>query len=229
MHVWVVWCDANVLSKTAPYEIPTSTAMNIRAAINYDFTINPKKIITESERPDLEGANTSDVPNKDKNHVIKGTTLAGGATLKWDMSRQVRIKILNPHQYPVSALSPVTGTLWSGQPSPNPTTPELYPQNSPAEGNDDTGVNDEINNPYTNNGMLSSSDNPAAGMLHATGDDDETFERRYHFLEFARLNLGQSWFTISDHKPWRVHYKFKRTNGQWKNSSSELQEDNSSW
>ncbi len=235
MHVWVVWANDPVVGSISPFESinnPSFTA--ITAVLDFAFEIKPAEIILDAERPDLSGAKTAgaDVPNKDKKHVSSGVSLENGANLKWDVSRQVRVKINNPHLYPVTALTSVSGHLWTGQPT-NETIPEVYPTN-PVEGNDDASSGDEKNNPYDNNTKVTSSDIPRTTMRNSTGIDGNIFTWKFHFKEFVRLNLGKKWYRVSNQKLWRVHYEFKKVSGIWRNNddnnkTSTLQFDNADW
>jgi hypothetical protein len=115
--------------------------------------------------------------------------------------------------------------LWTGQPVAT-ATPESYPSD-PALGNDDTTTTDpENNDPYTNGGKIDAHDEPTTTMRNSTGANGDTFERRYHFIEFLRLNLGSQWLRISDDYPWRVHFKYKRVGGVWTDDGSDEAQDN---
>ncbi|MBK8538394.1 MAG: hypothetical protein IPL59_26965 [Candidatus Competibacteraceae bacterium] len=89
-------------------------------------------------------------------------------------------------------------------------------------GNDDAGVLDENNDPYTapNIGKLLGSDTPSRGILHSSGANGNTVEWRIHFMEFTRLEINRKWYLISDYIPWRVHYKLKKESGKWKDNAS---------
>lgn len=225
MNVWVVWCDATTVTTSGPTETVDTSITSIRPTIDYSFTVQPARIITDAERPDLSGSNTADVPNKNKAHFVSGNPLSGGASLKWDASRQVRAKILNPHLY--ATLPPVAGHLWNGQPAAT-TTPESYPTN-PLEGNDDSGTGDENNNPYGNSGIITSHDGPQFYLPFSTGTDNQTFTVQFHFQEFVRLNLGANWYAVSDHHLWRTHFNFKKISGKWRNNGSVIEQNNSGW
>ncbi len=137
--------------------------------------------------------------------------------------------MLNPHLYTKNQLPKVSGHLFDGQPAATD-IPEAYP-GSGVIGNDDQGTGDpEDNNPYTTDvGELKGKDSPTTTMRHSIGSDSDTFERRYHFTEFARLELGTTWYRISDSVSWRAHYKFKRVSGSWTDDGSLGQANNSGW
>jgi hypothetical protein len=95
------------------------------------------------------------------------------------------------------------------------------------EGNDDTtDATDEINDPYGNSGKLIAADNPGIGIAHSAGSDNDTYELRLHFREFARLEIAGTWYRISDYFLWKYHIKFKKVAGKWINDGSAITNDN---
>ena len=80
----------------------------------------------------------------------------------------------------------------------------------PVIGNDDIGTVDEDNDPYTNGGTLRSSDNPKRGFSLEGGNVGDTYMSRLWFQEFARLQIGNRWFFISDPLLWRVEFHFMK-------------------
>jgi len=235
---WVVWATGSTptFSKSTQSIIFTTgdgtsgPGLNIIFTVsNLIFTIAPSTIITDSDRPNLAGAHSESVPGGTQTHVISGSTLSGGAVNKWDESRRVRFKVLNPHLYTKNQLPKVTGTYYDNQPVATD-IPDNYPSNV-LIGNDDTHTGDEDNDPYNNPnvGKLIGSDTPSNPMRHSTGSDNDTYEERYHFGEFARLELGSKWYRISDFINWRTHFKYKRVNGQWTDDGSSAAADNSEW
>jgi len=222
--VWVVWSTATAVEH--PIQI-APVMFFAQGTGGYDFTFNvlPAAIITDADRPNLGGQNSTPVPGASQIHVLDGDTLAGGADKKWDASRQIRVKILNPHLYPPSQLPAASGPIWDNQPVAVD-VPEDYPTD-PTIGNDDTTTGDpENNDPYNNNGKVTSVDNVGVTMLHSTGVEDDTFERRLHFTEFLRVNLGDQWYRASDAELWRSHFKFKRDANVWRDDGSTQARDN---
>ena len=229
--VWVIWSRINVTATRAPSTPANAGGFSVSAGIDHSFTITPRSIITDADRPALDGPRTAAVPGAAQTHVISGSTLAGGAgdpiaaSHKWDASRQIRVKILNPHLYPPAQLSVVAGHLWTGQPIAV-TEPEAYPAND-ALGNDDTTDGDpENNDPYNNGGVVTGTDDPIMSIVNTTGADGDTFERRYHFREFLRVNLDTRWYRASDFSLWRFHGRYRRTGGAWTNNGSLFARDN---
>ncbi|HEX4568431.1 MAG TPA: OmpA family protein [Vicinamibacterales bacterium] len=222
--VWVIWSKITVTATRNPTTPPSGGSLAITAGIDHTFTIDPPTIITDADRPALNGPRTAAVPGAALTHVISGNTLANGATNKWDASRQIQMKILNPHLYSVAQLAPVAGHLWTGQPVAT-AIPENYPANG-ALGNDDTTTTDETNDPYANGGVCTATDDPQMVIAHGTGSNGDTFETRFQFHEFLRVNLDTQWYRASDFSLWRFHARFRRAAGAWTNNGSTFARDN---
>ncbi len=237
---WVVWSTG-----TPPTSFPT-TMMGLSDIRNGDqtqgpgmaveveadsfvFTISPSSITDlDSDIPDLRGSHNGEVPGESLTHVVTGSTLAGGADKKWDISRRIRVKILNPHLYTQDDLEDVPGHMYDNQPA-SVDVPEDYP-GSDVIGNDDTSVVYEDNNPYESNvGKLTSYDAPRVPIRHSTGSNGDTFEVRFHYQEFARLQLDSTWYPISGPVSWRAHFKYERMLGLWKDDGSDGAANNSGW
>ena len=222
--VWVIWSRITVTATRNPTTPASAGSLAITAGIDHSFAIDPAAIITDADRPALNGARTAPVPGAALTHVVSGNTLANGATNKWDASRQIRMKILNPHLYTVAQLPPVAGHMWAGQPVAT-ATPENYPANG-ALGNDDTHTGDETNDPYANGGVCTATDDPLMLLAHSTGSNGDTFETRFQFHEFLRVNLDSQWYRASDFSLWRFHARFRRVSGAWTNNGSTFARDN---
>lgn len=228
--VWVVW--ATGVSNNRPLEIAEREDVTsyISADWDFEFTIQPIAVVADSDHPDLSGSNAENPPGGEKLHLIDNDPLSEGVDKKWDVSRQSRSKVFNPFLYPKSQLSEIQGTYYDNQPIAID-IPDLFPDN-PAEGNDDSATNDEINDPYNSahSGKLSSVDNPCCVMKNATGKTMDTFEERYQFREFARVELNGVWYRVSDYVRWRVHYKFERRyvggGSIWCNNGSDQAQNN---
>jgi hypothetical protein len=100
-------------------------------------------------------------------------------------------------------------------------------------GNDDSDPTDEVpTDPYTNGGKLHSDDVPSRMLSDSTGNEGNSIEFKLYFREFARLQLGNTWFRISDFYPWRADFKLKKVNTGtsrgpiWKDDGSILATDN---
>jgi outer membrane protein OmpA-like peptidoglycan-associated protein len=224
--VWVIWsraCVVETRAVTTPAEAGFA-GLVITAGIDHFFQILPTAIILDADRPALNGPRTAPVPGAALTHLITGAPLGGGAPNKWDASRQIRMKVLNPHLYPVAQLPAVVGHIWNGQPAAT-TIPENYPANDTI-GNDDGHPGDEKNDPYTNCGVVTAKDNPRMSLANTTGANGDTFEMRFQFREFLRVNLGPNWYRASDVSLWRFHPRFRRAGGVWTNNGSTFARDN---
>lgn len=231
LHLWVVWCD--ITSKTTPNETgDQGTFFLVKMGYEFTHTIKPATLITAVDRPDLSGANTTSVPPAGgKNYA--GNALSGGATKKWDSSRRIRQKTLNPSSVALPGDASFHDNFHN---FPSVSDGDGRPGGAGAisfrdwlvAGNDDAGVGDEDNNPYTapHTGKLWGIDTPSRGILHSAGADGNTVEWRLHFQEFARLEINGKWYLISDFYPWRVHYKLKKVSGKWKDNGSSRATDN---
>lgn len=210
MRVWIVWSSITG-GVASPVVTPitsgtTRIGTRISASFSSSATIQPAEIITDANRPDLSGAGSN--PPGTTNSC--GASLAGGVINKWDMSRRVTIR------------SNATVTL----PSACVDNTDNYPTD-PAVGNDDAGVGDENDDPYSNSGKVSSVDQPTRARVESVGVVGDTYETQLWFQEFARLQLGSTWVVISDPLSWRVDFKFIRVaGGFWDNSGSTSANDN---
>jgi len=231
LNVWIVWCD---ITSTDATNNTGDKGTYFLVSMGYEFThtIKPATIITAADRPDLSGANATSVPPAGGlNHA--GNPLTGGATKKWDSSRKIRKKTLNPSSVPLIGGASFHGNYHN---YPSMSDGDGRPGGAGAvsfmdwlvAGNDDAGVGDEDNNPYTapHAGKLWGIDTPSRAVRHTAGADGNTVEWRLHFQEFARLEIKGKWYLISDYYPWRVHYKLKKVSGKWRNNGSSKATDN---
>jgi hypothetical protein len=212
LRVWVVWAtttSANVAINPTNgfFGSPPAAGREITGGYSFTHTIQPSTIITDSNRPNFSGAKAADPPGG--NHpVFINDPLANGANKKWDNTRQVRAKILNPANI-------------SSNDTPQPPLINIpnYPTDE-VEGNDDRSPNEETNDPYANNQTLTGYDSPNSGVTHRAGSDGDTYEERLHFREFVRLEIQGVWHRISDYYLWKTHFKFIKVNGSWENNGT---------
>lgn len=211
MRVWVVWVtitstDLPIQHSSALSGNPPGPASAVRGGYNFTHTIQPIELISDSDRPDFSGSNEVAVPAG--THPFNGQSLIGGADRKWDVSRQIRFKIVNPSQ--ISHLDTSTANQ-NSFPADSPN----YPAND-VLGNDDTHTSDpENNDPYSNSGRLTGVDSPIGAICHRAGIDGDSFEYRYQFREFTRLEIEKVWMRVSDFYLWRIHLKWTKVNGGW--------------
>ncbi len=258
MHVWVVWCDPPTLTGGnfsfeqyyAPLIVNNIVVGQTHAGARWKidsnvpwkfvYTIQPAEICDTSvdERPDLEGDSINPVPG-DRNNNLHSTNPANGvadnAINKWDVSRQMQIRILNPDMISKSAQE-TTGSNWyEGQPDAN-RVPVPFPTN-PVEGNDDPPSVDEDTNPYQAHqgqdldhdaGQISSIDAPAFIVKQAWGVAAYRYGVEANFREFCRLEIfdgarttGKFWFKISDNFSWHhyLHAIYADPPSEWQNDN----------
>jgi hypothetical protein len=203
---WVVWSTASSSANPIYKELQEARKI-VSGGYDVIHTISPADIITQSDRPDLSGpksSNPPNVPSGDTGVANKGVSLAGGADKKWDSSRQIRRRVVNPDSIVFDpALHDITKY----------TTYLNYPSDDVC-GNDDKTADDEYNDPYTvpYAGAVCGEDAPQRTPYHSEGNLNNTFEIRNHMRAFARLNIGGKWYRISDWYLWKVHFKFKKQN-----------------
>jgi hypothetical protein len=217
LRVWVVWATIATTDIPITYTEPTNLAgagpgAFITGGFNFTHTIRPTAVITDADRPNLSGPKTVDPPGG--NHPLTGAPLSGGANRKWDNSRQIRAKILNPNSLPNTAFA-----------QPAPVAVAAFPAGD-VTGNDDRTPNDETNDPYTNGGLLTGSDSPGMGIDNSAGANGDTWERRLNFREFTRVELAGTWHRCSDFFPWRIYVKFRKAGGKWVDNGTDKATDN---
>ncbi len=227
LRVWVIWSTIAVSNAPQINSVPnvgtgnpTGPALFLETTYDFIHTILPASFtdVNEGDRVYLGNANVTPPPGN--LHPLYKVTLTGGAHKKWDASRQIRFKLLNPNNISIMEtgfypFSPVNDLL-------------SYPSNL-TEGNDDFAVGDEFgNDPYFGNShALNNTDTVGAGIKHIAGNNGDTYEIRFHFNEFTRLEIEGIWQRISDPLPWKVHYIWRKVNGQWIDDGSFTSEDNS--
>lgn len=184
------------------------TSLCIWATINNDAEIFPKSIITDADRPNLAGASSVAVPGG-TSPCLGG--LAGGATLRWDFSRQTNISF-EPKFAGVCVNT-------------------AFPGNN-AEGNDDTNVADEMNDPYAGGtiafngravaaGFVGDTDAPKDPLNDAQGVPGDTDFMTATFREFVRLEYHKTWWLISHRPTWGIDFRaIKNAAGHWQDNGS---------
>jgi hypothetical protein len=228
VSVWAIWCTVIGKPDTDPSVVQaqrTDGGRALEVAVRWTFYhwIQPVEIITLADRPALHGRNASPVPQAHTN--LDGVSLARGATLIWDASRQIKAKVIDPRGVVPRAAA---------------TQLDDYPDDD-AEGNDDIHVGDEDNDPYPNRdgtrrrrpgaamfcpAYLWSCDRPSLELQNAWGADGATVERRLHFREFTRVELGGKWYRVSDFFPWRFHIRLRHAGGRWQDDNSITEANN---
>jgi hypothetical protein len=238
MHVWVVWCDPPTVTPATAVFVQNYVPLIVGNIVigqthvgaqwtcttpwKFVYTIQPEEIcdLNESDRPDLEGARFNQPPGHSNTHTSNPTNgVADSAANKWDVSRQMQIRILNPNSISKTAQESTGSNWYAGQPAAND-VPVPFPTN-PVEGNDDPPIADEDTNPYqTRQGQdlahgknqMSSKDFPFFGVGQSWGAANFKYGVEANFREFCRLEIydgarttGKFWFKISDDHTWH-HY-----------------------
>jgi hypothetical protein len=228
--VWVVWADATT-READPLNVyfqsnqdKTTTRIVLGKLINHwfvekahqktIFTISPESIITDDDRPDFQSGKPSaapSVPDSETNVHRAGLDLSKGANAKWDVSRQIRIRVIKPEELDLSAYKAIDG-------EPGYATKADWPSGQ-LMGNDDRGdpVGRESNDPYRDapfTATLTNFDAPLAALDSRDGAIDNIVEKRMQFIDFARLNINGNWFRISDDYDWHANFKFKKVSEQ---------------
>jgi len=196
LPVWIVWANFDVLSLypiTVQIGYKSTNGKNLAVATQMKIKmrclvqISPINIITSSDIPDLSGTYSVITPG-------------GKAEYKWDTSRQIAKRVYQPSP-PIQFYPPIMDTDFP---------------NDPLNGNDDlflssiTGYYEE-NNPYNDYpqiGTLQDVDSIEIMVPALRGSDiGSEFEHKIWFKEFVRLQIGDNWYLISEHKPYRIDFK----------------------
>ena len=255
MNVWVVWSDITTVNdgvagkgfftqedeqglKYARWWVVPNPANGRK----FKCVIKPALIITDNDRPALNGQKNKLVPGEQKQFVIDPNTVADEAENKWDMSRRFLIKVKNSGGILKGQLGQPTALFVNqpenvGDPIIAVDTPVQLPQN-PVEGNDDPPFpegagKDEATDPYQARneggqkaglnhqiGEMASFDSPQHIVLNSWGVDDREYGMTFNYQEFARVELwdseregGKFWFRISDYLNWHHALEAKYTSG----------------
>jgi hypothetical protein len=244
VNVWIVSATGAIINDRMP-----TTRFNHDAAVpaidgtqgagasitldqfyRFRFSIQPGSITDgTADVPNLTGGKDSNGDNQlgDRSST-SGVPLANGAAARWDVSRRVQYHLLNPNLIPYGKMAAGFGLLYQGEPQF-----DLVTVNFPASwviGNDDTGVQDEDNNPYAISdrverehsiGEISSLDGPNLRIPDSGGQEGFTFQEQDLFQEFARVQIGGTWYLIAEPVSWHVTMKVVYHSGQWNDNGSE--------
>ncbi len=227
---WIIWVTSSAAAVNIPSPVPIGgTSTPVSGGYDFTFTIIPATMVvanpTTVDIPDLTGINTTDPPDVTVGDVgvyQTGFDLSDGANLKWDVSRRMKQKIINPNGIPFDT---------NGNHTPRFYQNFLNYPSSDIVGNDDAHDTDETNNPYTGGGRITSTDTPTSAPQHVEGNLGDTFDLRDHFGEFARVELDGNWYRISDYHDWRIHFIFEKIldgagNEVWSDDGSLIEENN---
>ncbi|HEY3898259.1 MAG TPA: hypothetical protein VGM54_06585 [Chthoniobacter sp.] len=228
LHVWIVWVTFqavitgnSIIDSTETLGVQSHrdpADYSVHAGIDWIGTIYPPTIITGSERPAIEKQQRQNIPGAKVIPKADGgvpstdtsnTDKSGRSFSGWDVSRR------NASRSAIGA-NLANGPGWN------------YPINDPLYGNDDKGVKDEDDDPYHADigtvGQIVSNDYPGTEFQDNWSSspssnnppvDGDRYRAYRWFQEFARVQLGNTWFLCSDYKPWRFWFFLIRQNGQW--------------
>jgi len=235
-RAWVVWAtitgsvdraDITPLTKTLSIG-PNGTVVRIGTAMRTPFrsqaTISPIEIITDSDRPDLEGPNTVAPPG---GLDMCKNDLSSGAKAKWDIAQRVATVVTSTATDPAFVPGKNIDCLAQNESFP------LDPVVANDDFGDSPGPGPEIDNPYdpATLGQLLLHDRPLAQLTLLGGQVGDTLVADHFFQVFVRLQLGNTWAVISDPFPWRVEWRFKKkqvTEALWNldlNDDGDLKDD----
>jgi hypothetical protein len=213
MDVWVTWATIET-TDASPYMRAPSIAdpkiIKLRGQIDYKFTCQPSEMFDLSANvPNLASKNTVDPPGGV--HPWTQDPLKNGADIKYDASRQFKVTT-------VCSVASYHNQLQA-------TGPDVldFPQLA-TEGNDDPNTIGETP-PYRPRGTkasMSESDHPFVELTHSKGIAGATFEEVVHFKEFARVQIGNSWYVCSDPLSSKLTLKAKHENGKWIDNNSQF-------
>lgn len=241
INVWVVWADTEVVQSLqnpvfgAGYYSGAGVTDPAKAW-QFKFKIKPVELFSQNpaaDLPKLDGSADSDPPGNGNPYFVTehlNLTDESGDTapFKWDVSRQVEIKVFNNpsgDQVPLAKFVQDYSFLKAGQPAAE-TNPILYPADA-AQGNDDPNkqkgipIKDENSDPYKaiaeNNGLdheigeITSFDSPVFSPFVSEPASGSAMVQIANFREFARLEIkGGStnqqnptdWYRVSDYIDW---------------------------
>jgi len=213
LNVWVTWATVESTGDSPFMRLPSNAdpaIIKLKGEIHYRFTCKPTEMFDlTADVPDLAANKSVDPPGG--LHPWSHQPLKDGADIKYDASRQVKVYTIcsdNNYQNEMQA-----------------STPDVlnFPQLE-TEGNDDGNTIGETR-PYPLTGPTASmleSDRPFVELMHSKGSAGATFEEVAHFREFARVQIGNSWYMCSDPFLSKLTLKAKHQNGKWVDNGSDF-------
>jgi hypothetical protein len=230
--VWVTWAYLSAQSSTdgqtplmmAPQDV-FSPPPNSAVAVGYKFSgkllwryvCEPTEMFNlTSDVPDFTQAPTVPAPGI---HPWTGASLAPGAALRYDASRQVRVVARSND-------STIDQLLHDGRPDI-----ATYPSDA-IEGNDDPDLGAETfpYQPLGTTAVLSDADYPNIELLNSIGSSNPsaTIFELAQFRQFARVQIGAKWYLCSDYGLTELTRKLRRDNGRWIDDGSTFVPGNNS-
>jgi hypothetical protein len=219
-NVWVTW--ANIATEdSTPQMLPATsdaTQLTLKGKIKYRYTCLPAEMFDlTTDVPYLSGPFIVPPPGV---HPWTGNSLAGGAGIRYDASRQFRV-VCRSNVPAVQAALLVD----------HPDVPS-YPTDL-IEGNDDPDQSGELR-PYLPQGttaVMLDRDDPHLDLPHglASATPQATAVQTAQFRQFARVQIGSKWYKCSDCFLSELTCKAKRENGKWIDDGSTFISGNGSF
>lgn len=250
LNVWVVWSTGSVVYTPTPVYDPTANVSlvdgttggrvsfiasdSITDPMVFKFRIFPIGLFDlAADIPDLRGPKETDPPGGEA-PLAPGKQLSTGAAKKWDISRAIKVTLVNPNipraKFPASSVLPDNPAILAGQPQNGVVL--LFPSD-PLIGTDDWLDGSISVDPYSEFvsqdipplsheiGDVTSSDRPSSSIsdyLSAGG----YYEERNDFREFLRLNLGTKWYGVSHFLEWHFILRVRSSGGVLLDDGSEI-------
>jgi hypothetical protein len=230
LNVWVVWCEmAATLSGTPKFVNALgnvsarigNNAFDAGAGVRWTATIKPIDLVT-GDRPSLESQEQVPVIGDGGGVASQDAEDGSGAAFSgWDMTRSITVRVWKTNSLLQVPENPINSADISFQ-------KKDYPTNH-VQGNDDSRVDDEDNDPYVLGespvGTVMSEDftetlvpddKRAIGQVHPSGPyNGDKVHLKYWYRDFVRLQIGRHWYRVSDHGMWRFHFFLERQDGHW--------------
>ncbi len=217
-NVWVTWADITTDAPTPEILPATSNAteLKLKGKIRYRYNCLPTEMFDLTA--DVADLSTPISVAPPSINPRTGVALSGGAGIRYDASRQVRVVSRSNVQAVQSSL------LAGGLDIPD------YPTNI-IEGNDDPDQSGELR-PYIPQGttaIMTDFDNPHIDPPDSigSGTPQATIVQTAQFREFARAQIGSKWYKCSDYFLCQVILKAKRENDKWIDDGSTFSLGNS--
>jgi hypothetical protein len=203
VNVWIIWCtfdfEHSVVGDIGVKVEATDTL--VTHGVTATFAIAPKELfsydISNKDRPDLRGANTTpppSVPDTETTVYNHGIDLSAGAASKWDASTRLRCK------------STHTAGIFAND-GFNVTYPDF--PSSPLAGNYDSFSVPAIDgDPYADDPLtharISHINSISYSFPRNQGIANDTVSTRIDMQEFARVELDGHWYIASDPYLWSL-------------------------
>jgi hypothetical protein len=209
MDVWVVWCELTLEDNTPFMKSPVKNGKEFtqQGRIKYRYDCFPFAMFDLTQ--DVPNFNLPpDPPAPGGIHLWLNLPLSGGAEIRFDATRQVRVVRRSSDAVLLSS-----ELAWA------PDIPS-YPATI-AEGNDDVSGNFlPYEGPSGTQGRMRDADNPIYTMKDSDSPATATFLMNAQFRQYARVQIKGIWYQCSELKLSDIKIKFRKTAGIWANDGS---------